>query len=121
MTLFGVAATGPEHKPRRGERVPGPVIPDGLAEFEGGRGTIPSFRQCISRECNEITARASILSRTIAVGAKTVCKPPKANPAIAMNYSIGRAHKEQFRSGLLLFVTRICDSRHVALDEERGL
>jgi hypothetical protein len=43
------------------------------------------------------------------------------DPATATNYSSAWSCKEQFRSGLLHFVTRIRDRRYVAVDPERGL
>ena len=43
------------------------------------------------------------------------------DPKTATNYSASWSCMEQFRSGLLHFVTRIRDRRYVAVDQERGL
>lgn len=45
----------------------------------------------------------------------------KTDPATATNYSASWSCMEQFKSGLLHFVTRIRDRRYVAVDQERGL
>ncbi|HEX5227402.1 MAG TPA: hypothetical protein VFW44_06810 [Bryobacteraceae bacterium] len=45
----------------------------------------------------------------------------KPDPATATNYSGSWSCMEQFKSGLLHFVTRIRDRRYVAVDQERGL
>ncbi|HEX5228194.1 MAG TPA: hypothetical protein VFW44_10815 [Bryobacteraceae bacterium] len=45
----------------------------------------------------------------------------KPDPATATNYSASWSCMEQFKSGLLHFVTRIRDRRYVAVDQERGL
>ncbi|HTW67185.1 MAG TPA: hypothetical protein VME17_21345, partial [Bryobacteraceae bacterium] len=45
----------------------------------------------------------------------------KPDPATATNYSASWSCMEQFKSGLLHFVTRIRDRRYVAVDEQRGL
>jgi hypothetical protein len=46
---------------------------------------------------------------------------PRPDPAPATNYSGQWSCLEQFKSGLLHFVTRIRDRRYVAVDRERGL
>lgn len=43
------------------------------------------------------------------------------DPATASNYSANWTCLEQFKSGLLHFVTRIRDRRYVAVDQERGV
>jgi len=43
------------------------------------------------------------------------------DPKASLNYSGQWSCMEQFRSGLLHFVTRIRDRRYVAVDEERGI
>jgi hypothetical protein len=43
------------------------------------------------------------------------------DPKTSLNYSGQWSCTEQFRSGLLHFVTRIRDRRYVAVDEERGI
>ena len=77
-----------------------------------------------------MTARACILSPTIAIGSRTATQATNApvkegqtkpDPATASNYSAAWSCKEQFQSGLLHFVTRIRDRRYVAVDQERGL
>ena len=45
----------------------------------------------------------------------------KPDPATATNYSGSWSCMEQFKSGLLHFVTTIRDRRYVAVDQERGL
>jgi hypothetical protein len=45
----------------------------------------------------------------------------KPDPITATNYSGSWSCMEQFKSGLLHFVTRIRDRRYVAVDQERGL
>jgi hypothetical protein len=46
---------------------------------------------------------------------------PKPDPATATGYSGAWSCMEQFKSGLIHFVTRIRDRRFVAIDPERGL
>jgi hypothetical protein len=46
---------------------------------------------------------------------------PKPDPKTATTYSSAWSCMEQFRSGLIHFVTRIRDRRFVAIDPERGL
>ena len=59
-------------------------------------------------------------------GMQTTNRPTPAgqtrpDPATASNYSAEWGCLEQFKSGLLHFVTRIRDRRFVAVDQERGL
>jgi hypothetical protein len=59
-------------------------------------------------------------------GTQTTNRPTPAgetrpDPSTASNYSSQWSCLEQFKSGLLHFVTRIRDRRYVAVDEERGL
>ena len=59
-------------------------------------------------------------------GGQSTNVPPKegearADPKTATMYSSQWGCQEQFRSGLLHFVSRIRDRRYVAVDEERGL
>jgi hypothetical protein len=46
---------------------------------------------------------------------------PKPDPKTATGYSAAWSCMEQFKSGLIHFVTRIRDRRFVAVDQERGL
>jgi hypothetical protein len=46
---------------------------------------------------------------------------PRVDPRTAMGYSGQWTCLEQFRSGMLYFVSRIRDRRYVAVDEERGV
>jgi hypothetical protein len=82
---------------------------DGLQRNDG-RGDYP-----FAEDCNRIEN-----------GAFTTNVAPKpgetrADPATAERYSAQWSCLEQFRSGLLYFVSRVRDRRFVAVDPERGL
>ena len=53
--------------------------------------------------------------------APTPAGQTRPDPKTSLNYSGQWSCLEQFRSGLLHFVTRIRDRRYVAVDEERGI
>ncbi len=53
--------------------------------------------------------------------APTPAGQTRPDPRTSLNYSAQWSCMEQFKSGLLHFVTRIRDRRFVAVDEERGL
>jgi hypothetical protein len=75
-----------------------------------GKGDYPFADDCDRRENGMQTTNAPL--------------PPgqtRPDPKTSLVYSVQWSCMEQFRSGLLHFVTRIRDRRFVAVDEERGL
>ena len=68
-----------------------------------------------AKSCNRIENGMFTTNRPVPPGQK------RPNPATAQRYSAEWSCMEQFKSGLLHFVTRIRDRRFVAVDPERGL
>jgi hypothetical protein len=75
-----------------------------------GKGEYP-----FTDDCNRIENGMLTTNRPTAAG------QTRPDPATASNYSAEWSCLEQFKSGLLHFVTRIRDRRFVAVDQERGL
>lgn len=75
-----------------------------------GKGNYP-----FSPDCNRIENGMQTTNAPLKPG------QTKPDPATATNYSASWSCMEQFKSGLLHFVTRIRDRRYVAVDQERGL
>jgi hypothetical protein len=75
-----------------------------------GKGEYP-----FAPDCNRIENGMLTTNRPTAAG------QTRPDPATASNYSAEWTCLEQFKSGLLHFVTRIRDRRYVAVDQERGL
>jgi len=75
-----------------------------------GKGNYP-----FSPDCNRIENGMQTTNAPLKPG------QTKPDPATATNYSASWSCMEQFKSGLLHFVTRIRDRRYVAVDEQRGL
>ncbi len=75
-----------------------------------GKGDYP-----FAPDCNRIENGMQTTNRPTAAG------QTRPDPATASNYSAEWSCLEQFKSGLLHFVTRIRDRRYVAVDQERGL
>jgi hypothetical protein len=75
-----------------------------------GKGDYP-----FAPDCNRIENGMQTTNRPTAAG------QTRPDPATASNYSAEWGCLEQFKSGLLHFVTRIRDRRYVAVDQERGL
>jgi hypothetical protein len=75
-----------------------------------GKGEYPFTDDCNRIENGMITTNAPLKDGQT-----------KPDPATSTNYSATWGCMEQFKSGLLHFVTRIRDRRHVAVDQERGL
>jgi hypothetical protein len=79
-------------------------------ERNDGKGEYP-----FADDCNRIE------NGTHTTNADTPAGQTRPDPKTASNYSAQWSCMEQFKSGLLHFVTRIRDRRFVALDAERGL
>jgi hypothetical protein len=75
-----------------------------------GKGDYP-----FADDCNRIENGSFTTNQTPRNG------EPRPDPATATSYSGQWSCLEQFKSGLLHFVTRIRDRRYVAVDRERGL
>ena len=75
-----------------------------------GKGVYPFTDDCNRIEMGSLTTNA-----------KPADGKPVPDPKTATNYSSAWGCKEQFESGLLHFVSRIRDSRYVAVDPERGM
>jgi hypothetical protein len=75
-----------------------------------GKGVYP-----FADDCDRLENGAQTTNRPTPAGEK------RPDPATATNYSAQWGCLEQFKSGLLHFVTRIRDRRFVAVDPERGL
>ena len=75
-----------------------------------GKGVYPFTADCNRIENGMVTTNAPVKEGQT-----------RPDPATATNYSATWGCTEQFRSGLLHFVTRIRDRRYVAVDQERGL
>jgi hypothetical protein len=75
-----------------------------------GKGEYP-----FAADCNRIE------NGTLTTNRPTPAGQTRPDPATASSYSAEWSCLEQFRSGLLHFVTRIRDRRYVAVDPERGL
>jgi hypothetical protein len=75
-----------------------------------GKGDYPFAEDCNRLENGSQTTNAP-----------TPAGQTRPDPATATNYSSQWSCLEQFRSGLLHFVTRIRDRRFVAVDRERGI
>jgi hypothetical protein len=79
-------------------------------ERNDGKGEYP-----FANDCNRIE------NGTHTTNVPTPPGQTRPDPKTATNYSAQWSCMEQFKSGLLHFVTRIRDRRFVALDPERGL
>jgi hypothetical protein len=79
-------------------------------ERNDGKGDYP-----FSEDCNRIE------NGTNTTNVPTPAGQTRPDPKTASNYSSQWSCLEQFKSGLLHFVTRIRDRRYVAVDAERGL
>jgi hypothetical protein len=79
-------------------------------ERNDGKGDYP-----FSDDCNRIE------NGTHTTNVPTPAGQTRPDPRTASNYSSQWSCMEQFKSGLLHFVTRIRDRRYVAVDPERGL
>jgi hypothetical protein len=75
-----------------------------------GRGDYP-----FADDCDRIENGSLTTNQPVAQGKQ------RPDPKTATGYSGNWSCMEQFKSGLLHFVTRIRDRRHVAVDPERGL
>jgi hypothetical protein len=75
-----------------------------------GKGEYP-----FAPDCNRIENGSQTTNRPTPAG------ETRPDPITASNYSAQWSCLEQFKSGLLHFVTRIRDRRYVAVDRERGL
>lgn len=75
-----------------------------------GKGDYP-----FAPDCNRIENGANSTNQPTPAG------QTRPDPKTATNYSGQWSCMEQFKSGLLHFVTRIRDRRYVAVDQERGL
>ena len=75
-----------------------------------GKGVYP-----FADDCDRLENGSQTTNRPTPAGEK------RPDPATATNYSAQWSCLEQFKSGLLHFVTRIRDRRFVAVDQERGL
>jgi hypothetical protein len=75
-----------------------------------GKGDYP-----FAADCNRIENGSLTTNRPTPAG------ETRPDPVTASNYSSQWSCLEQFKSGLLHFVTRIRDRRYVAVDRERGL
>jgi hypothetical protein len=75
-----------------------------------GKGDYP-----FADDCNRIENGSQSTNRPTPAG------ETRPDPKTATNYSSQWSCLEQFRSGLLHFVTRIRDRRYVAVDRERGI
>jgi len=75
-----------------------------------GKGEYP-----FAPDCNRIENGMQTTNRPTPAG------QTRPDPVTASNYSAEWSCLEQFKSGLLHFVTRIRDRRYVAVDQERGL
>jgi len=75
-----------------------------------GKGVYP-----FADDCDRLENGSQTTNRPTPPGEK------RPDPATATNYSAQWSCLEQFKSGLLHFVTRIRDRRFVAVDQERGL
>ena len=75
-----------------------------------GKGVYP-----FADDCDRIENGRQTTNRPTPAGEK------RPDPTTATNYSAQWSCLEQFKSGLLHFVTRIRDRRFVAVDQERGL
>ena len=75
-----------------------------------GKGDYP-----FADDCNRIENGTQTTNRPTPAG------EVRPDPKTATNYSAQWSCLEQFRSGLLHFVTRIRDRRYVAVDTERGI
>lgn len=76
-------------------------------QLNDGKGHYPFTKDCNRVENGQQTANVPMKH------------PP--NPSTATTYSVGWSCLEQFKSGLLHFVTRIHDRRFVAVDPSRGV
>ena len=79
-------------------------------ERNDGKGDYP-----FADDCNRIE------NGTNTTNVPTPAGQTRPDPKTATNYSAQWSCMEQFKSGLLHFVTRIRDRRYVAMDPERGL
>lgn len=79
-------------------------------ELNDGKGDYP-----FADDCNRIE------NGTNTTNAPTPAGQTRPDPKTATNYSGQWSCMEQFKSGLLHFVSRIRDRRYVAVDPERGL
>jgi hypothetical protein len=79
-------------------------------ERNDGKGDYP-----FADDCNRIE------NGTNTTNVPTPAGQTRPDPQTASNYSAQWSCMEQFKSGLLHFVTRIRDRRYVAIDTERGL
>jgi hypothetical protein len=75
-----------------------------------GKGVYP-----FADDCDRLENGTQTTNRPTPAGEK------RPDPVTATNYSAQWSCLEQFKSGLLHFVTRIRDRRFVAVDQERGL
>lgn len=75
-----------------------------------GKGDYP-----FAEDCNRIENGSNSTNQPTPAGQK------RPDPKTATNYSGQWSCMEQFKSGLLHFVTRIRDRRYIAVDPERGL
>ena len=75
-----------------------------------GKGVYPFSDDCNRIENGMLTTNAPLKEGQT-----------RPDPATATNYSAQWSCMEQFKSGLLHFVSRIRDRRYVAVDEERGI
>ena len=75
-----------------------------------GKGDYP-----FADDCNRIENGSQTTNRPTPPG------ETRPDPRTATNYSAQWSCLEQFKSGLLHFVTRIRDRRYVAVDQERGI
>lgn len=76
-------------------------------QLNDGKGNYPFTKDCNRVENGQQTANVPMKH------------PP--DPSTATTYSVGWSCLEQFKSGLLHFVTRIHDRRFVAVDPSRGV